>query len=148
MPRPHHLPLGVALTRTSKAVSRAFDAALVEAGGSLPVWLILLGLKSGHTGSQRALAAAVDVKGPTLTHHLDGMQARGLVRRQRDPANRRLHLVELTDAGDALFHRLRRAAVAHDARLQRDMDEGDAERLRALLDTLRRNVADRPEPVT
>ncbi len=44
------------------------------------------------------------------------MESAGLVTRRRDPANRRLHLVELTPAGDALFLRLRDAATAFDRR--------------------------------
>jgi len=35
------------LTKVSRIVSRAFDDALAEAGGSLPVWLVLISLKSG-----------------------------------------------------------------------------------------------------
>jgi MarR family transcriptional regulator, transcriptional regulator for hemolysin len=112
MPRPAHTPLGLHLTRVSRAASRAFDDALAEAGGSLPVWLVLVSLKGGGLASQRELAEEVGVKGPTLTHHLNTMESAGLVIRRRDPANRRLHQVEMTPEGDALFFRLRDAAMA------------------------------------
>src|SRR5246127_706506 len=101
MPRPAHRPLGLHLTRISKTVSRPFDDTLAEAGGSLPVWLVLISLKSRPLASQRELAEAVGIQGATLTHHLDAMESAGLVTRRRDPANRRLHLVELTPAGEA-----------------------------------------------
>ena len=55
MPRPAYQPLGLHLTRVSRTVSRAFDDALAEAGGSLPVWLVLISLKSGQRASQREL---------------------------------------------------------------------------------------------
>lgn len=141
MPRPAHPPLGLHLTRVARTVSRAFDEILAEAGGSLPVWLVLIALKSSPPASQRDLAGKVGIQGATLTHHLDTMESAGLVTRRRDPANRRLHLVELTPAGDALFLRLRDAATAFDQRLRAGLSEGDVGQLEALLTRLRDNVS-------
>ena len=140
MGRPAHEPLGLHLTRVSRTVSRAFDDALAQAGGSLPVWLVLISLKSGHLASQRELADAVGVQGATLSHHLNAMESAGLVTRRRDPRNRRLHLVELTPEGDALFSRLREVAFAFDRRLRTGLTEHDVARFEALLDRLRENV--------
>ena len=141
MGRPAREPLGLHLTRVSRIVSRAFDEALAEAGGSLPVWVVLISLKSGQTSSQRELAGAVGIQGATLSHHLNAMESAGLVTRRRDPRNRRLHVVELTPDGDALFARLREAAAAFDRRLRAGLTEHDADRLEALLDRLRDNVS-------
>ena len=141
MSRPAHQPLGLHLTRISRTVSRAFDDTLAEAGGSLPVWLVLISLKSRQLASQRELAEAVGIQGATLTHHLDAMESAGLVTRRRDPANRRLHLVELTPAGDALFLRLRDAAMAFDQRLRAGLSESEVSQLEALLTRLRDNVS-------
>ena len=141
MPRPAHQPLGLHLTRISRTVSRAFDDTLAEAGGSLPVWLVLISLKSRPLASQRELAQAVGIQGATLTHHLDAMESGGLVTRRRDPANRRLHLVELTPAGDALFLRLRDAAMAFDQRLRAGLSESEVGQLEGLLTRLRDNVS-------
>jgi MarR family transcriptional regulator for hemolysin len=141
MPRPAHQPLGLHLTRASRTVSRAFDETLAEAGGSLPAWLVLISLKSRQLASQRELAEAVGIQGATLTYHLDTMESAGLVTRRRDPANRRLHLVELTPAGDALFLRLRDAATAFDRRLRAGLSDDDVAQLEALLTRLRDNVS-------
>ena len=141
MPRPAHPPLGLHLNRVARTVSRAFDETLAEAGGSLPVWLVLISLKSRPRASQRELAEAVGIQGATLTHHLDTMESAGLVARRRDPADRRLHLIELTPAGDALFLRLRDAATAFDRRLRAGLSEGDVGQLEALLSRLRDNVS-------
>ncbi len=141
MPRPAHQPLGLHLTRVSRTVSRAFDETLAEAGGSLPAWLVLISLKSRQLASQRELAEAVGIQGATLSHHLDTMESAGLVTRRRDPANRRLHLVELTPAGDALFLRLRDAAMAFDQRLRAGLSEDDLAQLGALLTRIRDNVS-------
>jgi MarR family transcriptional regulator for hemolysin len=141
MSRPVPEPLGLHLTRVSRIVSRAFDDALAEAGGSLPVWLVLISLKSGQLASQRELADAIGIQGATLTHHLDAMESAGLVTRRRDPENRRLHLVELTPAGDALFSRMREAAMAFDGRLRTGLTQPDVARLEELLARLRDNVS-------
>ena len=140
MGRPVREPLGLYLTRVSRTVSRAFDDALAEAGGSLPVWLVLVSLKSGQLASQRELADAVGIQGATLTHHLNAMESAGLVTRRRDPQNRRLHLVELTPEGDALFFRLRDAAMAFDERLRAGLSRPDVVQLEELLARLRDNV--------
>jgi MarR family transcriptional regulator for hemolysin len=140
MPRPPRPPIGLQLARTARSVSRAFDGALAEAGGSLPVWLVLLALKSQPPGNQRDLAEAVGIREATLTHHLNAMDARGLVTRRRDPANRRVHLVELTADGEATFRRLRSAAVAFDQRLRRGLSDEDVTRLDGLLGRLEGNV--------
>ena len=141
MGRPAREPLGLHLTRVSRIVSRAFDEALAEAGGSLPVWVVLISLKSGQTASQRELAGAVGIQGATLTHHLDAMESSGLVTRRRDPRNRRLHLVELTPDGDALFARLREVAFAFDQRLRAGLSEHDVDRFEVLLARLRDNIS-------
>ena len=95
---------------------------------------MLISLKSRQLASQRELAEAVGIQGATLTHHLDTMESAGLVTRRRDPANRRLHLVELTPAGDALFLRLRDAAMAFDRRLRAGLSEDDVSSARGPAD--------------
>jgi MarR family transcriptional regulator for hemolysin len=147
VPAPFPLPIGLRLTQAARAVERAFDEALSEAGGTLPVWLILLNLKIGKPASQRDLAEAVGVREATLTHHLNAMDARGLVTRTRDPANRRFQVVTLTDAGEAMFARLREAAVAFDARLRAGLADDDLATLAALLGRLAANAGARePAP--
>ncbi len=135
-------PIGLALARTAKVVSRAFDERLFAAGGSQPVWLVLLALRTGSGGTQTTLAEAVGIRGATLTHHLDAMEGDGLVTRRRDPSNRRIQIVELTPTGEAMFDRLREAAGAHDEQLRRGLDADDIARLTDLLARMRANVTD------
>src|ERR1700744_4377838 len=100
MPKLTRVPAGLRLNQAARTVERAFDEALAAAGGTLPVWLILLNLKIRTPGNQRELAAAVGIRDATLTHHLNAMEADGLVTRTRDAANRRVSVVGLTEAGD------------------------------------------------
>jgi len=117
-------PVGMNLARTSKIVAQAFDEAMVEAGGTLPVWVTLLSVKSKELANQRELAGMIGIQGATLTHHLNAMEAQGLLTRRRDPENRRVHQVVLTDAGEAMFEKLRLAAVAFDKRLRAGIADG------------------------
>ena len=141
MPRPSRPPIGLHLARTARSVSRAFDDALAQAGGSVPIWLVLISLKSQQVRNQRELAEAVGIREATLTHHLNAMDEQGLITRRRDPANRRVHQVELTEAGEDAFQRLRGAATAFDQRLRAGLSGDEVSQLEALLGRLAANVA-------
>jgi MarR family transcriptional regulator, transcriptional regulator for hemolysin len=142
MPQPFRVPIGLRLNQAARVVERAFDEALAEAGGTLPVWLILLNLKIAKPGTQRDLAEAVGIKEATLTHHLNAMDARGLITRKRDAANRRVHVVELTEEGEAAFRRLREAAMTFDARLRQGLSDADLGQIETLLGALATNASD------
>jgi MarR family transcriptional regulator for hemolysin len=139
--RPDKTPIGLQLARSARVVGRAFDDALERAGGSLPVWLVLLNLKLQQNASQRELADAVGVTGATLTHHLNAMERDGLLTRRRDPANRRNHIVEITATGEQAFMRLATAAQAFDKRLRSDLSSAELEQLRSLLGRLQRGIS-------
>jgi MarR family transcriptional regulator for hemolysin len=132
-------PLGVDLTRTGRVVATAFDHALAEAGGSLPMWQVLMTLTRDRCSTQREIAAAIGIEGATLTHHLNRMETEGLVTRTRVPTNRRTHQVELTDEGHALFQVLLERVIAFDKDLRSGLSPAEEATLRSLLDRLRAN---------
>ncbi len=134
------MPTGLQLARAARVVSRAFDDALSEAGASLPVWLVLVNTKARKLANQRELAEAVGVREATLTHHLNAMEADGLLTRRRDVTNRRIHVIELTDAGEAVFLRLREVAFAFDRRLRRGITADELALLEGFLARLAANV--------
>jgi len=132
--------LSLLIGRTAKGLSRAFDDALVAAGGSAPVWQVLLALQSGAHRTQGELAEAIGIRQPTLTHHLDAMERAGLVTRERVDGNRRVQQVGVTELGERLFLRLRRAASAFDGRLRAGLSDGDVATLRTLLGQVAENA--------
>jgi MarR family transcriptional regulator, transcriptional regulator for hemolysin len=113
---------------------------MAAAGGSLSIWQVLLLVRTKQWATQSEMAEAMGVTGATLTHHLNAAESQGLVRRWREPGNRRVQRVELTAAGVALFDRLRRVAREHDARLRSQLTDRQADELRALLETVRRSL--------
>ena len=137
---PSELPLGVAVTASAKVLARASDQALAVAGGSVPAWLVLQAVTSAETGTQGELAAVLGIAQPTLSHHLDGLERGGLVTRTRDPANRRVQRIAVTESGRQLFLRLRRAAAAFEGRLRAGLDDDDVTTLRRLLAQLEENA--------
>jgi MarR family transcriptional regulator for hemolysin len=133
------LPIALLVARTAKELDRAFTEHLSAVGGSPATWQVLSSLQNGAHRTQGELAAGIGVTAPTLTHHLDGLERAGLVTRDRDPANRRVQRVALTEAGEALFVRLRRSAAAFDGRLKAGLDDDEIALLRRLLAQLVEN---------
>jgi MarR family transcriptional regulator for hemolysin len=134
------VPIGLRLSQAARTVGRAFEDALEEADGTLPTWLILLNLKIHQPPNQHDLAKAIGIREATLTHHLNTLDARGLITRTRNATNRRIHVVELTEAGEAAFTRLQQAAAAFDSKLRAGLSEPDLDRLGDLLDRLAANA--------
>jgi MarR family transcriptional regulator for hemolysin len=146
MPKPNLLPpIGVRLARAARTASQAFEQAMANAGGSVPVWQVLLLVRSRQWGTQSEMARALGITGATLTHHLNAMEAQGLVRRWRESGNRRIQLVELTEAGEAAFERLRHVAARHDERLRSRLT---SEQLVTLAELLERIEAGLAEPAS
>jgi MarR family transcriptional regulator for hemolysin len=104
-------PLGRQLVFTAKAMRAAFEDTLTAAGGSLGTWIVLSALSDVGCMSQTALASHVHLEGATITHHIDQLEAAGLVRWQLDPGDRRVRRLELTDADTKLHRRLLAAVI-------------------------------------
>jgi MarR family transcriptional regulator, transcriptional regulator for hemolysin len=141
MDAPAEMPIGLLVSRTAKTLGRAFDDALAAAGGSSATWLVLLAIKTNQATTQRALADQLGIRQPTLVHHLNGMEASGLVRRGPHPDDRRAQRLVLTDKGEKTFLELRDVALRFDRRLRRGIDAKELAVLRATLATLAGNAA-------
>ncbi len=114
----------------------------VLAAHGLAMWeyVVLSGLIAGPAQTQARLAEAVGRDKTRLIPILDRLEARGLLRRTPDPADRRNKVVALTADGRAL-----RAAIAADIRLAEERlltPLADAERriFRELLGRLDRDA--------
>ena len=138
-------PLGRHLVFTAKAMREAFEQTLADAGGSLGTWIVLSALSDEGVVSQTVLAGHVHVEGATITHHVDRLEADGLVRRRADPSDRRVRRVELTPAGKRLHRRLLGAVKELEAATTAGLTERQQADLRRALDLIRSNLqAGRP----
>src|SRR3977135_260331 len=68
---PASTPIGLRVTRAARVVSRAFERAMADAGGSASMWQVLLLVRSQKWGTQSAMAEEMGITGATLTHHLN-----------------------------------------------------------------------------
>jgi MarR family transcriptional regulator for hemolysin len=103
---------------------------------------VLLLVRAQQWDTQSKLAEQLGITGATLTHHLNALEKRGLIRRWREEANRRVQRVELTPAGIELFDRLRAVAQRHDERLRAALTDEETRQLGELLQRLEAGVAD------
>lgn len=79
------------------------------------------------------LAEAVGVKRSTLTNILDRLEARGLVRREINPADRRSFLVRPTAAGRRAARKVAAAFAAVDAKLAQTTTAGERQAFESVL---------------
>jgi DNA-binding MarR family transcriptional regulator len=94
-------PLARALIAHEEPVLRAHDI-------SMWGYVVLTGLVEHPMRTQTALAQAINADKSRIIGVLDDLQERGLIQRQADRADRRVHLLSLTVEGD----RLRRSVEA------------------------------------
>ena len=118
---------------TMKLVRERLDERLAAEGGSLPQWIVLRALSEVPRLSHRELAARMYLSGPTITHHLDRMEASGLITRTRDVVDRRVVHVAVTTAGAERFRELEAVADRTDAEIRALLPVEDAACLDHLL---------------
>ena len=94
-------PLARALIAREEPVLLAHDI-------SMWGYVVLTALVEQPVRTQAALAQAINADKSRIIGVLDDLQQRGLIKRQPDAADRRVHLLSLTPAGD----RLRRSVEA------------------------------------
>jgi MarR family transcriptional regulator for hemolysin len=132
--------VGRLLALAAKAVRARFEAELTADGASLATYVVLHDAVAATGLSQRELAERIGLEGPTLTRHLDRMEAEGLIVRRRDPHDRRVWRIEPTPSGRRLYDRLRRTADRLERALTAGLDDAEIDALRHLLTRLRENM--------
>ena len=138
--------LGWLLARAGQLVGAAVQEALAEHGLSPRELSVLAAAAAPQARPQLGLAIAVGVDKTTMVATVDALEARGLVRRETAPHDRRLRLVAVTDEGRAAAERAGAAAAAAEREVLAVLPEPDRERLVDLLRALVAGSAHRPLP--
>jgi MarR family transcriptional regulator for hemolysin len=130
-----------ALHNTARSWRQAIDARLKDLGVSQASWMaIAMVAKAPAPLSQKQLADLLAVEGPTIVAMVDRLVAAGLVERVPSALDRRVKLVHLTDAGRALYDKVRERADAVRSELLSDLDPAGLLAATQLLETLQARI--------
>ena len=130
---------GLLLGKLGRAAYNGFTDALRPIGLT-PHHLGTLYVLRGGSMSQQALIEAVGVDPSKLVGVLNDLEADGLVRRRRDPVDRRRHIVEISAEGESKMRAAEQAVRALDERLLAGLDADDRARLFDLLRQIAENM--------
>lgn len=116
-----------ALRRAARKVTRRYEAALRPVGLTMGQFTTLAALARPEPVALTMLADQLGMDRTTLTRDLAPLERRGLVASRPSPDDRRVRVIELTDAGRSLLGAaapLWRDAQAESARRLGDADWG------------------------
>ena len=102
-----HKPFGMQLALLTRGWRAELDRRLATLGLSQARWLVLVHLTMFENApTQRELAQAIGVEGPTLARLLDALESQGLVQRVAVPEDRRAKKVLLCQAACPLVEQI------------------------------------------
>lgn len=97
---------------------------------------VLLVIEATPGLQQRAIGDMLRIQRPNLVIILDQLQARGLVRRDPVPGDRRSYALSITPEGTALLRGAKAAHAAHDRKVLEALGDLEKERMLAVLERI------------
>lgn len=129
-----HGLLGYRLAQAAILTSQAFVSAVGKPLGLRMVEFTVLHLiRENDPVTATKLAKALAVTSPAVTAWLDQLEARGLVRRERDEADRRSQHVRITPKGDELVTLALSRLLHADGEILDSLSQGERHMLLELL---------------
>ncbi|MGP4000693.1 MarR family winged helix-turn-helix transcriptional regulator [Streptomyces sp. 8N706] len=142
--------LGTALVRAAREHRVLVSRGLAEMGLHPGQELLLAELWKDDGLSQSELTARLGVELPTVVKAVQRLEGAGLVSRTKDPQDRRVTRVALTERGRELRIAVEAVWAQTEEAMLRGLRPEDAEHLREVLEHLYRNLSatrrTRPEP--
>jgi MarR family transcriptional regulator, lower aerobic nicotinate degradation pathway regulator len=134
---------GLLIVRLARASAWRLGRSLAASGLRWAEFAVLHHLAAQGPVAQRELALALRIQPSNIVALLDEMEARGLLTRSPDPADRRRHRVELTARGAATLKRAAKAAKAAEADLLSPLSPTERREFHAYLVRLTAHTCDR-----
>jgi DNA-binding MarR family transcriptional regulator len=113
----------------------AFRASLGQAGLTKEEWKVIMALHHS-VRSHGWLSKDLDVSTGAMTNRLDKLERRGLIRRARDPHDRRGVLLELTETGQSQLETYIQAGAERERQLIDNLTPTEQHKLNRLLSKL------------
>lgn len=133
--------MGYRIKLLSQLLYRKFSDRLEPFGLTPFHWLVLCCLWQEDGLPTSAIGEKLQQVGGTLTGVLDRMEERGFVRRERDPIDRRICRIWLTDAGLELEHILPQVTADLHGETWAGVPESDREQFSRSLDRAIANLS-------
>lgn len=121
------------LAQLGAYAARRFAGRIAELELTPPQTGLLRAVADGPGRSQQALAQHLDTPATRLVALVDELERRGVIERRRNPDDRRLHAVYLTESGQELLREIARVASDHDRDVTGALDERERSQLHSLL---------------
>ena len=122
------------ISRLSKRLKHTFEETLAEFGLTWADWKILSALtRKDEPRSAGKLAEIAQLSSGAMTNRLDRLEEAGLVRRLRDPDDRRGVLVELTRKGRQTYRDSSGAEAEKEALIASSLTKAEKKELNSLL---------------
>ena len=124
---------GYLLGKVGAVARRRWTATLAQTGVSPNQFLVLMALAETGQVCQQFLAGVIGIDPRNIVPILDSLEARGLVSRETDPADRRRRLIGLTTAGRGVAAELSALGDQTERELLATVPRADRESLRRIL---------------
>ena len=131
--RPAPFGVGFLLSQLGLLSASNFARLVAPLGVTPPHVGLLRAITDSPGRSQQALADEFGMPASRMVVLLDDLEARGLVERRRDPADRRVHLLHATPEGVDLMTRVEEAGKDAERRLLQALSAAERKQLKDLL---------------
>ncbi|WP_439538494.1 MarR family winged helix-turn-helix transcriptional regulator [Sphingomonas sp.] len=132
--------LGFLISDVSRLLRKRFDERARLIGVTRQQWRTLSVLKRNEGSNQGMLAELLEVEPITLGRMIDRLEEAGWVERRRDPGDRRVWRIHLTDAAQPILLQLKGIADSLFVDAADGISVADQAKLHALLEQLRANL--------
>lgn len=131
-----HRSIGYLTKRSHKLFVAIAEPRLVDLGLSFSEWVTLALLQNGMADTCAGVARELGHNSGATTRLVDGLEGRGLLRRQRDQGDRRVQTLSLTEAGADIGTRATTRLMEFWNELLADFTRDEAAQLISLLGRL------------
>ena len=133
---------GYLLSRVGTAIQSGFKDVLSRWQLRPQQFAILTALRAAGSASQQELCQALGIDSGNMVELVDGLEALGYAQRRRDPRDRRRYLLAMTEAGQAAFADMTKAADEYTSGFLAPLDQAEQA---ALADALTKLYVTTPE---